>query len=177
MLWNIIFISWRRIYSCVSEIESMKFHDDRKPLLPVLCTAEEQPTEIFSSAPELPEPKGKISFTYRLFIPLLRNLLYLQVSFMHVMVEEHSSMTQTAALPCSRGGTVRMETWGAESRAWGKAQSPGGCGSTTLTEGGKELQLHSLVFWFNRTEQTQHWLISSKIKDCKEWQSRSKAAS
>lgn len=37
--------------------------------------------------------------------------------------------------------------------------------------------LHSLVFWFIRTEETQHWLISSKIKDCKDWQSRSKEGS
>lgn len=64
VLWNIIFISWRRIYSCVSENESMKLHNGRKPpVFPVLCAAEEQHTENFSSAPEL--PKGKISFTYR----------------------------------------------------------------------------------------------------------------
>lgn len=65
MLWNTIFISWTRIHFCVSENESTKLHDPRKPLLPVFCAAKEQHTEIFSSAPELTEPKGKISFTYR----------------------------------------------------------------------------------------------------------------
>lgn len=41
-------------------------------------------------------------------------MLYLQVSFMHVMVEEHNSMTQTAGFPGSTGGTVKMETYQAE---------------------------------------------------------------
>lgn len=40
--------------------ESMKLHDGRKSPLLVLCRA-----GIFSSAPELPESKRKISFTYR----------------------------------------------------------------------------------------------------------------
>lgn len=33
---------------------------------------------------------------------------------MHVMVEEHNSMTQTAGFPRSTGGTVKMETYRAE---------------------------------------------------------------
>lgn len=33
---------------------------------------------------------------------------------MHVIVEEHSSMTQTAGCPKSTGGTVKIETYQAE---------------------------------------------------------------
>lgn len=33
---------------------------------------------------------------------------------MHVIVEEHNSMTQTAGCPRSTGGTVKMETCQAE---------------------------------------------------------------
>lgn len=33
---------------------------------------------------------------------------------MHVIVEEHSSMTQTAGCPKSTGGTIKIETYQAE---------------------------------------------------------------
>lgn len=37
-------------------------------------------------------------------------VLCLHVPFMHVIVEEHNSMTRTAKLPGSSAGTVKMET-------------------------------------------------------------------
>lgn len=36
-------------------------------------------------------------------------LLCLHVPFMHVIVEEHNSMTRTAEVPASSAGTVKME--------------------------------------------------------------------
>lgn len=48
--------------------------------------------------------------------------LYLQVSFMHVMVEEHNSITQTAGFPRSTGGTVKMETYQTEGTTYVKEE-------------------------------------------------------
>ena len=41
---------------------------------------------------------------------------------MHVMVEEHNSMTQTAGFPRSTGGTVKIEIYQAERTTYVKAE-------------------------------------------------------
>lgn len=60
---------------------------------------------------------------------------------MHVMVEEHNSMTQTAGFPTSSGGTVKMETYQAEriTHVTKQSNTEDKAINTVLSKGGKYL--------------------------------------